>query len=187
MEIDFGRWAAQLRQLADVKYALRGANSQLAEAQQAFLTAQSTRDRCAGNRMLEHRNPAIATVAEANLAAADERLVACRTEMERVQSRVAEISGHFFRQSEIVRTCTQWAAARGIVLPDGDAASASAVPPTTPPHADNSFAHAVEWAAAMEGAPVPSSAPVASAGPAAGPPLGLLERIRTAVGIGSPA
>ena len=186
MEIDFTRWAVQLRQLADAKYALRGANSQLAEAQQAFLTAQSTRDRCAGNRMLEHRNPAIATVAEANLAAADERLVACRTEMERVQSRVAEISGHFFRQSEIVRTCTQWAAARGVVLPDGDAASASAVPPTTPPHADNSFAHAVEWAA-MESAPVPSSAPVASAGPAAGPPPGLLERIGAAFGLGGTA
>lgn len=185
LTIDMGRWTALLRQLADTRYQLRGSNAQLTEIQDRWAQCCATRDRAASNDMIGHGDPAIAKVADANLAAAQAAVDAAQVELERVRQRVAEVSSRFSRLSEIVRQCVQWAAQRGTFLPDGDAASVQAMPPTTPTHGVDAFSYAVE--ATVASMATASSAP--SAGPpAAGPPgPGLFERIGSALGLGGAA
>ena len=179
MEIDLGRWADLLHQLADSRYALRGCNQQLQQAQSDFLDAQAGRDRCAGERALGHgHSPDIVRVAQSNLAAAEERLAARRAELERVQARHAEVAARFAAQSAIVEKCSRWATSRGIILPDAADLSARASVPETRAVDYSPFAAAM----AAEGATAPSStAPVARSDPAGQPP-GWIGRLRDAFG-----
>jgi hypothetical protein len=183
MVVDLARWAVLRDRLNDARYALRAGNLQHNEAQQAWLAATAARNRCAADRAsLEHRNPAIAKVAESNLAQCETRLAAATSELHRVQERCAAAGAEFARLSEIVRACTAWAASRNIILPDAGDPSARASVPETRAVDYSPFAQAMQ----IEGATAPSSSAPSASAPAAAPPPGLLGRLRAAIG-GSPA
>jgi hypothetical protein len=184
IKIDLQRWTVLLHQVTDARFQLRACNVQLGEAQQACLDARATRDRTASDESsLNHRNPAIAKVAESNLAEYKTRLAAATSELQRVQARCAAAGAEFARLSEIVRACTAWAASRNIILPDAGDPSARASVPETRAVDYSPFAQAMQ----IEGATAPSSSALSvSAAPVAAPPPGLLGRLRAAIG-GSPA
>ena len=184
MQIDFERWRLTLSELRDARFSLRASNLQLNEAQAEFLNAQSVRDRAAAERALQHGNTAIAEAGERALAAAEQRLNSAQAELARVQARCSQISERFARQTNIVQTCVKWASAHNVVLPDGDAAPASALPPTTPTRGVDFSPFAI--AMQMEGTAAPSSAEPAALSEPAGQPPGLLDRIKSALA-GSPA
>ena len=166
-EIDLERWGRTLIELRDIRFTLRGANLQNGEAQKAALDAAARRDRCAADRVsLEHRNPDIAHVAADRLATAERELTVAQEEMARVQSRVSGVARRFAAQSNLVQSCTRWAAEHGVVLPDADSLSArGTLLPGSTRGIDYAFTQGVE----IEGSLLPALAPAASAGPAEAP------------------
>jgi hypothetical protein len=179
VEIDLDRWRALLQQVRDIRYELRGANQQLAEAQERSLAANATRDHAASERALNgsHRRE-IAAVAAANLADAEAAAAGAVAELARVQARVSTISARFGAQSAIVEACQKWAAQKGTILPDTSDLSARGLVPETR-GGDTSFAAGVEAAAALD--PAPGSAPAARADHLAGQPPGWVGRLRSAI------
>ena len=143
------------------------------------MRCRATRDRAAAERALDGSfRREVSAAAAANLATTESELAAAEAELARVQQRVSEVSGRFSRQSEIIRLCGQWAASRGIVLPDADTLSARASVPETRAIDYSEFSRQMQ----VETATAPSSSALsASAAPAAGPPPGLLGRLREAL------
>ncbi len=96
MQIDLERWSRVLAELRDARFASRAVQLQRGEAEQAWLAAQATRDRCADAGELRWgRRAEIRLAAEDNLRVAEERLSVAAAEMARVQERGREASARF--------------------------------------------------------------------------------------------